>query len=199
MATHTLKLANAIGPSIGTLRKILRYEPDTGRLFWRERPLGMFTDGRYPASRDCAVWNTKYSGKEAFTCIDAGYKCGGIFDKKYRAHRVVWAMHYGEWPNGQIDHENHDRADNRILNLRDVGHQGNQQNCNMAKNNTSGVTGVVWCKRRELWRAQIMVSRKSLHIGYFEDIEEAAGARLDAEIEHGFHTNHGQPITKDSE
>jgi len=35
-----------------------------------------------------------------------------------RLHRLAWALYHGEWPTGEIDHINRDRADNRIENLR---------------------------------------------------------------------------------
>ena len=50
-----------------------------------------------------------------------------IYDKPYRAHRVIWALVHGEWPEGQIDHINGVRDDNRLENLRVVTNQDNQK------------------------------------------------------------------------
>lgn len=41
------------------------------------------------------------------------------------AHRAIWFLHFGRWPNDEIDHINHIRTDNRIENLRDVSHSEN--------------------------------------------------------------------------
>ena len=47
--------------------------------------------------------------------------------KEYYVHRICWYLHHGYWPT-QIDHINHDRADNRIENLREVNSQQNNMN-----------------------------------------------------------------------
>lgn len=47
-------------------------------------------------------------------------------------------------------------------------------------NNTSGVTGVCYCKRRKKWEAQIMKAGKQFHLGYFSTLEEAATVRAAA-------------------
>ena len=44
---------------------------DTGKLFWRARPVEFFTDGKYSAERACNTWNMKLAGVEAFTSLDA--------------------------------------------------------------------------------------------------------------------------------
>lgn len=100
-------------------------------------------------------------------------------------------MFNGETPDGmQIDHINHDRSDNRIQNLRMVTKISNGRNLTKKINNTSGVTGVSWYKSRGKWRVQIMVDRKSMHIGYFSDFESAVAARISANERYGFHKNH---------
>ena len=87
-------------PSPDLLRELLRYEPDTGKLFWRERPIEMFT-----ADRHMNAWNARYKNHEAFTADDGkGYRQGKIFNKATKAHRVIWTIHYGAWPDDQIDH-----------------------------------------------------------------------------------------------
>lgn len=170
------------------MRKLLRYERETGKLFWLERPREMFPD-----ERAWKIWNTRYAGKEAFTADNGnGYRRGAVFDKMYRAHRVIWAIHTGAWPDDHIDHINGVRDDNRIDNLRAVSHAENQKNCRGRKDNTSGVMGVHWYKRRGAWQAYIKVAGKNKHLGYFKSKEDAIAARAAAEIEYGFHENHGR-------
>lgn len=50
-------------------------------------------------------------------------------------------------------------------------------NQKLRKNNTSGYTGVVWCKNRNKWYAQIMFQRKNYKLGYYSELSEAIQAR----------------------
>jgi hypothetical protein len=59
------------------------------------------------------------------------------------AHRLVWFVTYGKFPNGDIDHLNGDRSDNRIENLRDVTRRANLQNViKRPRNDSTLPTGV---------------------------------------------------------
>ena len=101
--------------SIEYLREALDYNPETGVLTWKVRPLRHFKDKRATASI-----NTRLAGKPAFTAVQsAGYLCGNIEKRQYLAHRVIWAWYHGEWPPEDmvIDHVNMDKTDNRIINL----------------------------------------------------------------------------------
>lgn len=73
------------------------------------------------------------------------------------------------------------RYDNRKLNLRIVTQQQNTMNCQISKNNTSGVTGVYWHKSAKKWAASIKINRKPIHLGLFEDVNDAIIARKQAE------------------
>ena len=169
-------------PSIEYLRKRLRYEPDTGKLFWLDY------DGM-PNS-----WRTRYVGKEAFTTVSStGYRTGRIDNSPYKAHRVAWAIYHGEEPTDQLDHINGMKADNRIVNLRIVTCQENQRNANMSKNNTSGITGVYWHKNKQKWQALVVVDGRSKYLGRFDTLEEAAIARAEASRLYGFTERHGLP------
>lgn len=174
-------------PSPDLLRKLLRYEADTGDLYWRERPASMFR-----TAAEAALWNARYSGRRALSSIDRyGYRYGSVISVPCRAHRVIWAMHHGAWPEGQIDHINHMRADNRLSNLRAATQQGNGRNQKKPTTNTSGVVGVLWNKAAQKWIAQIKVDRRQKYLGIFEDFGKAVEARRNAERALGFHENHG--------
>lgn len=176
-----------------TLHKLLRYNPETGALFWRARTPDMFSSKRQAAEHNCAIWNGRFANKAAFTAnTNWGYKQSSVFDQKMLAHRVAWAMHYGEWPRYEIDHINGIRSDNRISNLRDVTSSENGRNSQRMKNNTSGQTGVSWDRSRDQWVAYIRASGRILNLGRFLLKGDAIAARKAAEVEHGYHQNHGR-------
>ena len=175
-------------PSPETLRKLLRYEPETGKLYWRERPREFFK-----TDIDCRRWNAKHSGKEAFTAQNVGgYLRGMIFRQVFFAHRVILALSMGEWPTGQIDHVNGDTSDNRIDNLRDVTPSENARNRRIRADSASGVNGVSWRKNRGKWTAYISHGGRLCYLGLFSDIQDAAAARKAAEFGHGFTDRHGK-------
>ena len=175
------------------LRKILRYEPDTGKLFWRERTPDMFANGRYSAKRACAAWNGKFAGKEALTAIGSeGYRHGRVWGRELIAHRVIWAIHHGEWPKNLIDHENRVRSDNRITNLRGATNRDNQRNQKRPTSNTSGVTGVSWHRRDKKWVARINDETGRKYLGAYTEKSDAITARRTAEKLLGYHPNHGR-------
>lgn len=166
-------------PTIDYLHKRLRYEPDTGKLFWR----------------DCEdmpnSWRAVNAGKQAFAYSSRGYKMGRINGVSYRAHRVVYAMHHGKWPTGQIDHIDGCRSNNRADNLREVTHKENHRNKTMPSTNTSGVAGVRWNKRIHRWGASIIVDGRVIYLGWFKNIDEAAEARAKGAAKFGFSERHG--------
>lgn len=177
-------------PSPEILRKLLRYEPETGKLFWRERTPDMFTDQRLFNS-----WSAKHANKEAFTANKSGgYKNGIICGVGVSAHRLIWALTYGSWPNGIIDHMNGDTSDNRIVNLRCVSQVENQRNQFQRKDNKSGFTGVHFCKASGKWVAQCYgENSKRIFIGRFSNKSDAIAARMAAQKDNIFTSRHGTP------
>lgn len=166
-------------PSIEYLRQRLRYEPDTGKLFWLDYE-GM------PNS-----WRAKYAGTEAFTAKVKGYQAGRIDDVMFYAHRVAYALYHEVWPEDQLDHANGVPTDNRISNLRVVTNQVNMRNSKKRSDNSSGVTGVTWNSLRNKWAAQVHVDGKHIHLGLFEKLEDARQARAEASRLYGFTERHG--------
>ena len=174
-------------PTPEQLRKLLRYEPETGKLFWLPRPESMFSASRY-----CRSWNTRNANKEAFTAVvPEGYRLGSVFSHLYRAHRVAYAIYHGHWPEKDIDHINGDPADNRVSNLRSVSRAMNLRNQKRYKSNTSGHTGVSFYRATGKWVAYIKTGSRLKYLGYFINIEDAIAARKAAEKGHGFTERHG--------
>lgn len=146
-------------------------------------------------SRQAAAnaWNSKHADKPALFCIDrSGYPHGRLFRQKVYAHRVIWALHFGEWPADQIDHDNRIRNDNRIANLKAATNEENNKNKSMSDKNKSGFTGVCWLENDQVWLAYITVAGERQHLGRFQDKFAAVEARRAAEIKYGFHPNHGK-------
>lgn len=173
-------------PSIETLRCLLEYDPETGELFWANRERGEFaTDLSY------LNWRTVHAGKRAGAVDHNGYRRIGINMCVYSEHRVCWKIATGHDPAGVIDHINGNRADNRLINLRDVTDSENQKNAKRPKNNTSGIVGVTRT-RTGSWHAHIRSRGEKYHLGTFKNFDTAVAVRRAAEIEFGFHPNHGK-------
>lgn len=171
-------------PDTEYLRQRLRYDPETGKLYWHRLPQ---TVGNWAAS-----WNTRYAEREAFTADMRGYRQGRVDGQSLLAHRVIWALHAGIWPAAEIDHINGDRADNRIANLREVDRSGNNRNTAVRRSSITGVVGVTWDAQTSRYRAQIKTRGKLIHLGRFHSLSEAKAVRKQAEIKYDFHPNHGR-------
>jgi hypothetical protein len=117
-----------------------------------------------------------------------------MLGKKYYVHRIAWLMSYGEFPQLTIDHINHNRLDNRLINLRVVSSIENKRNQKQHITNSSGITGVYFETDRNKWHSQIKVIDSTKHLGRFNDLFSAVCARKSAEIHYGFHENHGGVI-----
>jgi hypothetical protein len=166
-------------PSIELLRQLLDYDPETGLLTWKPRPLEMFAGQDL---RICNTWNTRYAGREALGHVDAqGYKAGHVNSVYLKAHRIVWKLLNEVDPTGQIDHINGDRADNRAVNLRDVSQHGNQRNAGLRHDNKSGHAGV-----HIRTSGQITAYVCGRYIGVFPTVDAAVEARRKAEDALGF-------------
>lgn len=118
-------------------------------------------------------------GRYAFTNLHID----GIGKRPVSMHRML--MGYPKHPY-EIDHINRDGLDNRRCNLRIVTAKENQKNRKLPKNNSSGVQGVNFLKRLNKWVAYVYVSNKRIHLGVFEQKDDAISARKLAEKEYGF-------------
>jgi hypothetical protein len=154
------------------IKSELRYEPETGHLFWINSRPGVA------------------AGKRAGTKTPEGYNQLSVARRSLRAARIAFVLMTGRWPDGEIDHINGDRADDQWSNLRDVPTQVNLRNRRRPANNSSGAIGVYKSKNR--WRATIADNGKLVNIGTFATVEEAAAARARAAVRLGYHENHGR-------
>lgn len=84
----------------------------------------------------------------------------------------------------EVDHEFHDKWDNRKEFLRIVTVSQNGMNQKIPKNNTSGTKGVSWYERDQKWQAYIQINKKKTGLGRFNNIEDAIKARKEAELKY---------------
>jgi hypothetical protein len=142
--------------SIELLRERFVYDPSTGEIRWKNPDAN-------PAR-----------SKGALGYLYSGYVHINIGNRILRAHRMVWAMHYGEWPDGMVDHIDRVRTNNRIDNLRIVTTLENKLN--------SGSYGAVaakgvWLEQKNgRYRAAISINGRYKHLGSFDTEDEAAHA-----------------------
>ena len=170
------------------LHEVLRYDPETGKLFWKERGPELIAEYRIRKG-----WNAKFAGKEALIAKKGdGYLVGRVFGRCCRAHQVAFAMSYGRWPTAPIDHIDGDRRNNRLSNLREVTAAENNRNAKVRSDSKTGVVGVRWYKASRKWEAQISYDGKKKFLGLFEAFDDAVAARKAAEKFFGYHPNHGR-------
>jgi hypothetical protein len=180
---------------IDRLKQLISLDSETGVITWRLRSPDSFSgktlgDNRRAASR----WNTMIAGTEALAADCQGYKRGTLDGKGFTAHRVVWALHYGEWCSTNIDHINGDKTDNRLANLRAAAHEANSRNQKLRRSNTSGVMGVSAHKEGG-WLARINAEGERKYLGKFARFEDAVAVRLAAEARYGYDASHGRVTT----
>ena len=122
------------------------------------------------------------AGNEAGSLTTKGYRSLSYSRSKPRVylHRVIFAFHHGYLPKF-VDHINGIRDDNRIENLRPATRLQQNLNTKVRKDNATGIKGVSFRKDRKKWQARIKHAGKEMHLGFFDDIGEAATARKDAE------------------
>ena len=164
------------------------YDPETGIIIWNFRE---------ELTRGDKIFNARFAGRECGRIDFRGYRAIGFTHEgnlyTLKGHRLAWLITYGKLPDGDIDHINRDKSDNRIKNLRDVPHSVNLKNARMQRNNTSGVTGVRWIKSKGKWRAEAQADGLTRHLGYFDCIREAESAVKAFRAKHGFTDSHGEP------
>ena len=147
-------------PTQQELRKQFEYQEDTGRLKRIYHPkknqqhlVGKIAGGRH---------------------AEGGW-CVSVNGTRYLHCRIVWAYHFGDPGEMEIDHIDGDRSNDRIENLRLATRTQNQWNIGTNAQNTSGHKGVSWYKRLGKWRVDVC----GRTYGYFSDLEEAIAKRLE--------------------
>jgi hypothetical protein len=122
------------------------------------------------------VWTSTGNGGYVRRQVRNGLTCVVVV-----MHRLVI-----DAPDGtEVDHINGNKLDNRRCNLRLA--TSSENHCNRAKyvgTYSSQFKGVSWHSASRLWRAQIKVNRRAMHIGYFRTEVDAAIAYNEAAQKH---------------
>ena len=141
----------------------IRYDPTAGSFVWAVSAPGIT------------------AGKAAGSITANGYRVIKLGRVQHRANRLAWFLTYGEWPTGEIDHINGDKADNRLSNLRVVDRAGNSQNRRAAhRDSLHGFLGATWNHQHQRWQAKIVANKVRHHLGYFNTAEAAHAAYMAA-------------------
>ena len=145
------------------LKELLSYDPETG--------LFINLTQRSNVKAGAVAGNKRKDGYIRIT----------VDKKSYFAHRLALFYMYGYFSVLQIDHINQIKSDNRIINLRLVTAQQNQQNVSKPHvDNKSGYLGVSWNKNKKKWIAQITANKEFKYLGCFNSPEEASEEYLKA-------------------
>lgn len=144
------------------LREQLSYCPDTGEFRWRVSK------------------NRVSAGDKTGRPNSSGHHVIGVLGRTYSAHRLAWLYAYGEWPEGEIDHIDRDKTNNSLVNLRCATRRQNNCNVGRRRDNTSGIKGVQFRKRR--WLAYISVDGCQTYLGSFRTADAATAAYRDAAV-----------------
>lgn len=153
----------------------LDYDPETGVFTWLVAPSGRSAGAIAGGSKSNGYVRIKLDGK------------------MYQAHRLAWnTLHPDDLicPDEEIDHINHDRTDNRGVNLRKVSKAENMRNKSLYRRNTYGITGVGFMPEFSLWRARIRVDGVLIE-KCFKRFEDACSQRIEWDFLYKFHKNHG--------
>ena len=111
------------------LRRLLKYDPSSGRWFYREN----------------VAPRARADDETAIALDNLGYRNITIASQHYKAHRLTWLYMTGKFPKDEIDMIDGDRANCRFENLREANRQQNCRNRRKVENKT-GHRGV-WCLR----------------------------------------------------
>lgn len=151
------------------LLELIEYNPDTG----------IFTNKIRRSSGSPA-------GKVLGTKNAHGHLIIQIDNKQYMAHRLAWFYCFQEWPENILDHIDNNPSNNALDNLREADKSTNGFNSGKRSNNTSGYKGAFFDSRRNKYYSQIFIKGKKKWLGYFNTVEEASNAYINAAKElHG--------------
>lgn len=138
------------------LREALDYDPETGHFTWKKKICKRTVVGAL-AGGPCTH-----------------YVEIGLYGQTYRGHRLAWLYMTGKWPNGEVDHKDQNKLNNRWENLRDVGRSENMINQDKPQKHkkSCGYRGV-FPSVGGRWFSRLKVNGVYRHLGTYDTQEEA--------------------------
>jgi len=106
-----------------------------------------------------------------------GYNRICINSKLIQRHRIIAYCFLGLDINNRwdlVDHEDRDKLNNAVNNLRIVTKQQNSFN--------TGAKGYYWNKKNGKWQSYITINGKTIHLGCFDNEADASKAYQDAKL-----------------
>jgi hypothetical protein len=147
-----------------TAKRLYKYCENTGNFYWK-------------------ITNTNVKPNQLAGSNHNGYIRLRIGNKQIFAHRLAWAFVYAEFPKNQIDHIDGNKANNKIVNLRDVTREVNLQNQTKAHvQNELGLQNVRQRKDSKQYQVRINSGKKGFYVGQYENVKDAVQARDIARI-----------------
>ncbi|HCI29573.1 MAG TPA: hypothetical protein DE117_05295 [Fervidobacterium sp.] len=77
-----------------------------------------------------------------------------------------------------VDHIDRNTLNNTKSNLRMCTRSQNAMNSKVGRDNSSGYKGVSWKKDKQKWKAYLNINGKQVHLGYYDNIEDAVLSRI---------------------
>lgn len=158
---------------------LIVYDPQDGSFKWRKT-----TCSRAIAGKKAGYTRTNSGSGKSYHVI-------GLNNNKYFGGNVAWLLYYKKWPSGIVDHLDGNGLNNRINNLQEKTIAENRKNVRLCCKNKTGISGVHFSVKSNIYRAQIGNNRKKINLINSKDFFEACCARKSAENKYGFHENHG--------
>lgn len=114
--------------------------------------------------------------------IQVGYAARREYpSRKYiYMHRFITNAKKGD----EIDHVNYYTLDNRRENLRIADRSKNMANTKLRSTNKTGCKGLFWDKERNKWQVKITFRYKNIHLGRFDNKNDAIQAYNQAALKY---------------
>lgn len=135
---------------------LISYSPDTGEFTW-VNPLRSFEKG-------------KVAGTVA---LKGRYIMIKVSSIGFLGHILAWLYMTGEFPDGELDHEDGNGLNNKWLNIRPATRAKNCQN-RLSKTNRHGFQGVL--SRKDRYFGRVRMNKKNHFTGCYDSPEQAAEA-----------------------
>jgi hypothetical protein len=140
----------------------------------------IITDVKYKKDVELLKWHISPKGYAEANWCDINNKW-----QKVKLHQWIFHLSGQEVPDGcEIDHKDGNKLNCLENNLRICTPLQNQHNKRKKKTNISGSIGVHWSKRSRKWIAQICINYNIIHLGSFDNKEDAIKAYNTAAIKY---------------